>query len=64
MKQFNPKRGKPSATINFTLLTLVIIGLSVHFTRNSLWGAGTVVIIVLLSFVAAFYFWLWRTYFK
>ncbi|MCL1832501.1 MAG: hypothetical protein FWG45_06285 [Oscillospiraceae bacterium] len=54
-KYRNPKRGKQSAIINIALLTAIIIGLSVHFTRSGLWNGGTVVVIALLSLIDTFY---------
>jgi len=64
MRNRNPKRGKQSIVLNFVLLTAMIIGLSVYFTVNSIWSVATVVVIVLLVLPTAFYFWLWRVYFK
>jgi membrane protein YdbS with pleckstrin-like domain len=60
----NPKRGKRGVGTNIVLLGAVIAGLSVHFSLNALWNAGTVIIIVMLSLVFAFYVWLWRYLFK
>jgi membrane protein YdbS with pleckstrin-like domain len=45
--------------MNIILLIAVIAGLSVYFTTHALWSFATIVIIVLLSVVAAFYIWLW-----
>jgi fatty acid desaturase len=60
----NNRRGHKNVVINAVTIILVIIGLSVHFTLNSLWNGGTVTVIVLLSFVAAFYVWLWLFYLR
>ncbi|MCL2633967.1 MAG: hypothetical protein FWD34_05565 [Oscillospiraceae bacterium] len=57
-------RGSFSIKTNFFLITAIIVGLSAYFTVNSLWSAGTIVVIILLTIVASFYFWLWRVYFK
>jgi uncharacterized membrane-anchored protein len=50
--------------MNLIILVAVIAGLSFYFTVNSDWNIGTVIVIVLLSLTAGFYFWLWRKYFK
>jgi membrane protein YdbS with pleckstrin-like domain len=60
----NPKRGKQSIMMNFFLILAVIAGLSVHFTREGVWGVIAVVIIAMLSLTAAFYLWLWVVYFR
>jgi len=57
------KKGGKNAAANFIVPTLTILGLSVYFTVKSMWNAGTVVIILLLSLIAGFYFWLWKKYF-
>jgi len=64
VRKNNNNRGKAHAALNFFTLVAIIVGLSVYFTVQSHWQAGTIVIIVLLMFPAAFYLWLWRKYFR
>ncbi|MCL2071535.1 MAG: hypothetical protein FWH07_04780 [Oscillospiraceae bacterium] len=53
-----------SVVFNFFTMAAITAGLSAYFTVQSLWNVGTIVVVILLSLVAGFYFWLWRVYFK
>jgi Flp pilus assembly protein TadB len=64
MKHTNPKRGKASARLNFFTMAATVAGLSVYFTVQGLWSAPLVIVMVLLTIMCGFYFWLWRTWFK
>jgi multidrug efflux pump subunit AcrB len=56
------KSGRSFIT-NAALIGIAIVFLAVYFSLNSLWNAGTIVVIVLLALLCGFYIWLYYNYF-
>lgn len=50
--------------LNGIILAAVTAGLCVYFTLEGIWGIAQAIIIIFLSAVSGFQFWLYKTFFK
>ena len=57
-------KGGRSFITNGILICAVAAFLCVYFSVNSLWNAGTIVVISLVLLLGCFYFWLYYNFFN
>jgi len=57
-------RGGRAFVTNGVILSVVAVVLAVYFSINSLWNAGTIVVIALIAVLSCFYFWLYCKFFN